>query len=99
MFDDEWRMKASCKDLDLNLFFDKYEEDSKLAETIDKTICLHCPVIKDCFEYATQMEEPYRANGVFGGVYFVDGEISKARNSHKSKATWEQILLAVKEDG
>lgn len=95
MFDDEWRQRASCKDLDINLFFEKYEEDPKLALTIDKTVCLHCPVIKDCFEYATQMEEPYKAQGVFGGVYFVDGEISKSRNSHKTKEVWEEILGAI----
>ena len=49
MFDDEWRGEARCAGLDVNLFFDKYEEDPKLADKIDKTVCLHCPVIKECF--------------------------------------------------
>ena len=98
MFVDEWRLKAKCAGLDVNLFFEKYEEDPKLAYTIDTTVCLHCPVIKECFEYATQMQEPYRANGVFGGVFFVDGEISKSRNAHKTQEVWEEILAAVQNE-
>jgi len=98
MFADEWRQKAKCAGLDVNLFFDKYEEDKKLADIVDKTICLHCPVIKECFTYATKMEEPHKANGVFGGVFFVDGEISKSRNAHKSKEVWEEILAAVNDE-
>jgi hypothetical protein len=98
MFDDEWREKSKCSGMDLNLFFDKYEEDSEVAKMVDNTICLHCPVIKQCFNYATQMEEPYKANGVFGGVFFVEGEISKSRNAHKTQEVWEEILAAVRED-
>lgn len=99
MFEEEWRSEARCKGLDINLFFDKYEEDSQLARTVDSEICLRCPVIKQCFEYATEMQEPYKAHGVFGGVYFVDGEISKSRNSHKTKEVWEEILAAVQNNG
>lgn len=98
MFDDEWRNKARCAGMDLNLFFDKYEEDVEIAKTVDSKICLHCPVIKECFNYATQMEDPYKANGVFGGVFFVEGEISKSRNAHKTQEVWEEILEAVKDE-
>lgn len=97
MFDEEWREQAKCLGLDVNLFFEKYEEDSNVAKYIDNEVCLHCPVIKECFEYATQMREPYKAQGVFGGVYFVDGEISKSRNAHKTQEVWEEILAAIKE--
>ena len=98
MFVDEWRQKAKCAGMDLNLFFDKYEESLEVAVKVDNEICLHCPVIKECFDYATQMEEPYKANGVFGGVFFVDGEISKSRNAHKTQEVWEEILAAVRDD-
>lgn len=99
LFAEEWRKEAKCLGLDVNLFFEKYEEDQEVARKIDNEICLHCPVIKECFEYATQMQEPYKAEGVFGGVFFVDGEISKSRNAHKTKEVWEEILAAVREDG
>jgi hypothetical protein len=98
LFDDEWRNKARCAGMDLNLFFEKYEEDIEVAKRIDNKICLHCPVIKECFNYATKMEEPYKAHGVFGGVFFVDGEISKSRNAHKTQEVWEEILTAVRDD-
>lgn len=99
MFDEEWREKAKCKGLDVNLFFDRYEEDQQLAKRIDSEICLNCPVIQECFKYATEMQEPYKAHGVFGGVFFVDGEISKSRNSHKTMEVWNEILEAVRENG
>lgn len=98
MFDDEWRNKARCAGMDVNLFFERYEEDTEVAKTVDNKICLHCPVIKECFNYATQMQEPYKANGVFGGVFFVEGEISKSRNAHKTQEVWEEILSAVRDD-
>lgn len=98
MFDDEWRNQARCAGMDINLFFEKYEEDTAVAKKIDNEICLHCPVIKECFNYATQMQEPYKANGVFGGVFFVEGEISKSRNAHKTQEVWEEILAAVRDD-
>lgn len=99
MFDEEWREEAKCKGLDVNLFFDKYEENQEFAKKIDNEICLQCPVIQECFKYAAEMQEPYKAHGVFGGVFFVDGEISKSRNSHKTKEVWDKILEAVREDG
>lgn len=97
-FDDEWRHKAKCADLDVNLFFEKYEESKEIADKVDKTICLHCPAIKECFDYATQMTGEYKAEGVWGGVFFVNGEISKSRNAHKTKETWEEILAAVSDE-
>lgn len=84
--------------MDINLFFEDYEESSEVAKRIDSEVCLHCPVIKQCFDFATQMEDPYKAHGVFGGVYFVDGEISKSRNAHKTKEIWEEILAAVSDN-
>lgn len=95
MFDDEWRQQARCSGLDVNLFFEKYEESTEIAKAIDD-ICLQCPVMKECFNYATQMKEPYKAHGVFGGVYFTDGEISKSRNAHKTQEVWEEILEVVR---
>ena len=48
MLDHEWIVKAKCRSMDRELFFDKYEEDPDLAKVVDN-ICLTCPVISDCF--------------------------------------------------
>lgn len=91
MLEDEWVLKAQCRAMDKEMFFDKYEEDEDLAKAIDENVCLRCPVIKECFNQGTTNEEW----GVWGGVYLVDGEISQARNAHKSKDIWQRILEAV----
>jgi hypothetical protein len=93
MLEHEWIVKANCRSVDRELFFDKYEEDSDLAIVVDN-ICLTCPVIKDCFDHATNNSEW----GVWGGVYLVDGEINPTRNAHKTNEIWQEILAAVGED-
>jgi len=90
MLSEEWIVKAKCRSLDRELFFDKYEEDSVLAKTVDE-ICLTCPVITDCFNHGTTNAEW----GVWGGVYLVDGEINNTKNAHKTKEKWLEILDAV----
>ena len=91
MLDDEWVAKARCRAVDIEIFFDKYEEDPDLAKVVDSSICLNCPVIKDCFNHGTTNSEW----GVWGGVYLVDGEINQQKNVHKTKDVWEKILEAV----
>ena len=34
-FVDEWRQKAKCLGLDINLFFEKYEENKEIADKIE----------------------------------------------------------------
>jgi hypothetical protein len=91
MLDEEWMMKAKCRAIDREMFFDKYEEDPILAKTVDETICLQCPVIAECFNHGTTNSEW----GVWGGVYLVDGEPSPSKNMHKTKEVWSMILDAV----
>lgn len=90
MLDHEWIVKARCRGMEYELFFDKYEEDPDLAKVVDN-ICLTCPVIKDCFDHGTNNSEW----GVWGGVYLVDGDINATRNSHKTTEAWEKVLGAV----
>ena len=78
--------------MDVELFFDKYEEDSDMAKVVDN-ICLTCPAMVECFNHGTTNSEW----GVWGGVYLVDGEISSARNAHKSPEIWQEILEVVKD--
>ena len=78
--------KAACVDMDFNLFFDKYEEDPALAKKID-LLCIKCPVQRNCIAYGVSNKEW----GVWGGVYFEDGKISKEFNQHKSKEDWFEV--------
>jgi hypothetical protein len=72
-----------CLNMDTNLFFDKYEEDKKVAETVD-SLCVRCPAQRQCLAYAVSNQEW----GVWGGIYFEGGKISKEFNSHKTKEDW-----------
>lgn len=81
----EWKNSASCKDYDVNLFFDKYEENENLRQAIDK-ICSNCPIARECFSVGISQKEW----GVWGGVYLESGKISREFNRHRSKADWAE---------
>lgn len=74
---------AQCLDMDTNLFFDKYEENKEVASFVD-SLCVRCPAQRQCLAYAVSNQEW----GVWGGVYFEGGKISKEFNSHKTKEDW-----------
>ena len=80
-----WKDKAPCLNRDQNDFFDTYEEQVETRQEIDK-FCMSCPLIKTCFAVGISGKEW----GVWGGVYLVDGEISKEFNNHKTKADWSE---------
>ena len=80
---DEWKDDAACKDWDVNLFFDKYEEDLELRPAIDE-YCADCPVARMCFAVGVSQKE----YGVWGGVYLEKGKISREYNNHKTKKDW-----------
>ena len=58
----EWRAKARCKDLPIDLFFDfELEQEAK-------AVCKACPVIKDCLYQEVSMGIPPNVwYGVSGG--------------------------------
>ena len=91
--DEPWYEQALCAGMDVEKFFDKYEENQKLASNIDK-FCLGCPVIKECFAEGCKTE----SWGVWGGIYLIDGKVDKTRNSHKSKEIWERLYSVIKDD-
>lgn len=78
-----WKDNAKCLGMDTNLFFDNYEEDKRLAASIDK-LCQQCPVNRECFAVGVSNKDW----GVHGGVYLKDGTIDKEFNSHKDKKDW-----------
>lgn len=80
-----WKDSASCKNYDVNLFFDTYEEDLALRPAIDK-LCSECPVAKICFAVGVSQKEW----GVHGGVYLESGKISREFNRHRTKAQWAE---------
>lgn len=77
--------------MDLNLFFEKYETDSETAIETDR-LCGRCPVQLSCLKMGVETS----GTGVHGGVYLSLGQVSKARNSHKSEANVEQLVKLVK---
>lgn len=79
----EWKDRAACKDYDVNLFFDKYEENVDLRPAID-SVCAGCPIAKQCFAVGISQKEW----GVWGGVYLEGGKISREFNRHRTKAKW-----------
>ena len=76
----KWQDLASCKKLNTNLFFDEYESSTVIAKQID-SICLSCPVIKECYEFGLNKKE----TGVFGGFYLINGQVDRKRNEHKTE--------------
>lgn len=92
---DEWKNDAACEGWDVNIFFDKYEEDLELRPAVDE-YCQDCPVARMCFASGITNKE----YGVWGGVYLEKGKISKEFNSHKTKQDWAktwEILTTDKE--
>lgn len=78
-----WKDDAPCRDLNTNLFFDEYEEKPDVRYMVD-ALCMQCPLARKCLAVAVSNKEW----GVWGGVYFEDGKISREFNNHKTKADW-----------
>lgn len=83
----EWVEQAKCIGMETNLFFDKYEEDSDLRKAVD-ALCSKCPVQRECMATGVARSEW----GVWGGVYFEKGKISKEFNNHKNNDDWFMIM-------
>lgn len=81
----EWEKEAACLNFDTEFFFDKYEEDEQLRPAIDK-LCGGCPVARKCFAVSVAS----KGWGVWGGVYFENGKISREFNRHKTKQQWAE---------
>jgi hypothetical protein len=90
MQDHSWKNKALCLGEDTNDFFDTYEEDVESRRLIDK-ICQECPVRKMCFVTAVSNKE----TGVWGGIFFEQGDISREFNRHKTKQDWGNTWQAL----
>lgn len=78
-----WKDNASCSGMEVNDFFDNYEESLEVRKDID-SICQDCPVRRICFANGIAGKE----YGVWGGVYLENGEISREFNKHRTKQDW-----------
>ena len=81
--DIKWYHLAACKNMNINWFYDDYENDKILASTTDQ-VCLNCPVAKQCYKEGVETKE----FGVRGGVFLNLGRTDKQNNSHKTKEVW-----------
>lgn len=89
-----WKDKGSCVNYDVNLFFDKYEENESLRPAIEQ-LCDGCPVMRTCFAVGISQKE----YGVWGGVFLEKGKISREFSRHKSKADWAKTWKSLTTDG
>jgi len=88
---DKWIDHASCLDMSVDYFFDYYEVDLDdeglpVRKETDE-ICFNCPVRKECLATGVGRREV----GVWGGVYLINGKISREFNNHKTKKDWFEI--------
>jgi len=58
-----WREDASCRNLDVAVFFPTDESEDATFEA--KAICVTCPVAESCLQYALSTNQP---EGVWGGL-------------------------------
>lgn len=64
-----WRVLASCRDKDPDLFFPERGDRERIASAI--SICRSCPVIEDCARYwdEHQITMGYSTPGIWAGVH------------------------------
>lgn len=82
----QWQDLAVCSGVRTDLFYEGYESDEFNAKMVDE-MCLSCPVVAACARRGVEGSEW----GVWGGVFLVSGKPDKKKNSHKTKAVWDEL--------
>ena len=82
----QWYHLSACRNMPINWFYDDYENDKELAKQVDQ-ICMHCPVIKQCYSEGVENKE----KGVWGGIYMDLGRLDKQCNEHKDPETLKKL--------
>lgn len=85
----KWAETATCLGEQYELFFEWYEQESQVADHVDKDYCMKCPVQRECLALGVARRE----TGVWGGIYLEDGEISDDHNAHKTEDDWGNLWL------
>lgn len=89
----DWKDNGSCLNYTTELFFDRYEEDVGVRQSID-SLCGDCPLVRHCFAVGVSQKEW----GVWGGIYLEAGKISRDINRHRSKADWAKTWQTLTTD-
>ena len=84
----QWENRK-CADMDINKFFDEYEENLEIRKQVD-ALCISCQYTQRCNATALSKKE----TGVWGGIYFVEGKVSAEFNSHKTNEDWYKVWSA-----
>ena len=84
--DVKWYHLSACSGTTINWFYDDYESDKDLANQVD-SMCLHCPVIKQCYREGVNNKE----KGTWGGIFLDLGRVDKNANSHKTDEKWKKL--------
>jgi len=64
----DWQLRGLCRQMDTAVFFTPDRERGAIRtrrEQRAKSICVRCPVLRQCREHALRAREPY---GVWGGM-------------------------------
>ena len=78
----DWRLRASCTDVDTNLFFPIGLTGDAIEQTnLAKAMCQSCPVQRQCLEFALRSNQDY---GVWGGC--TEDERRAIRRSRRAAA-------------
>lgn len=90
----KWYHLSVCQGMTTEYFYDEYESDPVLADTMDG-ICLSCPVRTMCLGEGMRNKD----YGLWGGWFLTAGRIDEQRNAHKSRAVREALGELVSDDG
>jgi WhiB family redox-sensing transcriptional regulator len=78
---EEWRLEASCRGMDTNIFFPELGVDIKHIQAI-KELCGSCPVNVECLESALNTEMD-----LYG---FYGGKSARQRRTIRSQREWDR---------
>jgi hypothetical protein len=87
-----WRHLSLCggrsrgEGMPLKWFFEDYENDPEHAKAMD-TICLSCPVMKQCLADGIENGD----YGLRGAIFLSNGKKDNQKNSHKTPEVWKRI--------
>jgi hypothetical protein len=94
----DWKEQAACAKLMTSndptdvaevteMFFDRYDADTELADSVDRLCLKICPVRDECVQFAKNN----KATGVHGGIYFSLGRWAKSKNAHKAPSLIKEL--------